>query len=335
MTAKWEGKAQAKTGKENLQQGLAGAVQDALDKGGDPDTDSAVQAWGKIIKDFTPAKEKDVNTSEDLKHRIALEIEKGDTKTAKGLESELMDLNPDAKARLNESYASLAATQEQRRITNEEKQEKEGRTLVRVRDDKTGQTYVMPLSKAKADGISSESIEELPASEKAQIQDARLVMKVIKKKGDKPENKGVLQLVDELEKDGKLGVVSSRMNSYLAGGVGTITGDDARIMALLDKADLAMTLSMKAHFGVSGGRSPQMLEHFLNLANAKKMDGPALRAGFKAVNDYMKDRAEMPPSSGGGGGGGTGHSFTFNGKPYENVPDALYQKYKGKSGFKE
>jgi hypothetical protein len=29
------------------------------------------------------------------------------------------------------------------------------------------------------------------------------------------------------------------------------------------------------------------------------------------------------------------HSFTFNGTQYENVPDALYNKYKGKAGFKE
>lgn len=32
--------------------------------------------------------------------------------------------------------------------------------------------------------------------------------------------------------------------------------------------------------------------------------------------------------------GGT-HNFTFNGQQYENVPDALYNKYKGKPGFKE
>lgn len=188
--------------------------------------------------------------------------------------------------------------------TREDKQEKEGRTLVRVRDEKTGKTYVEALAKAKSDGVSPDAMEEVPAAEKTPIQDARLVVKVLNKKGDKPEQQGVFQLIDGLEKDGKLGVLQSRLNSFLAGGVGTLPGDDPRVMALLDKADLAMTLSMKAHFGVSGGRSPQMLEHFLNLANAKKMDGPALRAGFKAVNNYMEDRAEMPPSSGGGGGGG-------------------------------
>lgn len=36
-----------------------------------------------------------------------------------------------------------------------------------------------------------------------------------------------------------------------------------------------------------------------------------------------------------GGGEGGGHSFTYNGTDYENVPDEVYQKYKGKLGFKE
>jgi hypothetical protein len=215
--------------------------------------------------------------------------------------------------------------------TREDKLEKEGRTMVRVRDEKTGQSYVEPLAKAKADGVAPESMEEVPAGEKGPIQDARLVVKVLNKKGDKPENKGVLQLVDELDKEGKLGVVISRVNSYLAGGVGTLPGDDPRIMALLDKADLAMTLSMKAHFGVSGGRSPQMLEHFLNLANAKKMSGPALRSGFKAVDDYMKDRAEMPRSTGGRGGGGGGAAAgvqVHNGFEYTKGADGQWHKGK-------
>src|SRR5208283_144220 len=37
---------------------------------------------------------------------------------------------------------------------------------------------------------------------------------------------------------------------------------------------------------------------------------------------------------GGGAQGGT-HNFTLNGKPYQNVPDDLYKKYKDKPGFKE
>jgi hypothetical protein len=161
---------------------------------------------------------------------------------------------------------------------------------------------------------------------------------LLNKKGKNPADMGVKQLIDELDKDGKLGVLTSRVNSFLAGGVGALPDDDPRIMALLDKAELAMTLTMKAHFGVSGGRSPQMLQHFLDMANARKMSGPALRSGFAAVGDYMKDKAEMPAAKGEGGGGGAaggGHSFTLNGKPYENVPDELYKKYKDKPGFKE
>jgi hypothetical protein len=87
------------------------------------------------------------------------------------------------------------------------------------------------------------------------------------------------------------------MNNFLAGSVGAEPGDDPRIMALLDKTDLAMTLSMKAHFGASGGRSPQMLQHFLNMANARKMNANTLSAGINALDDYMGDRG-MAPSAG-------------------------------------
>jgi hypothetical protein len=218
-----------------------------------------------------------------------------------------------------------------------DKVEKEGRTLIRYRDPKTGRSVVEPLATAKQNGIAPGDMEEVPAAEKSSIQDARAVTHLLNKKGKNPADMGVKQLIDELDKDGKLGVLTSRVNSFLAGGVGALPDDDPRIMALLDKAELAMTLTMKAHFGVSGGRSPQMLQHFLDMANARKMSGPALRSGFAAVGDYMKDKAEMPGAKGEGGGGaaGGGHSFTLNGKPYENVPDELYKKYKDKPGFKE
>ena len=44
------------------------------------------------------------------------------------------------------------------------------------------------------------------------------------------------------------------------------------------------------------------------LANAKKMDAGALRAGFKAVGNYMADKAELP--EGAAAGGGVGGGFT-------------------------
>jgi hypothetical protein len=217
-----------------------------------------------------------------------------------------IDKQMESTERATATKAQQDAIAEQRRLLNDQKEEaakekteKAEMTLVRWRDPNTGRSVVMPLSKAKKEGHPAEEMEEIPASEKGGIQDARAAVHLINKQGKQPEDQGILQLIDGLDKDKKLGIVTTRLNSWLAGGVGTLPGDDPRILTLLDKAELAMTLTMKAHFGASGGRSPQMLEHFLNLANAKKMDAGALRAGFKAVGNYMADKAELPEATGG------------------------------------
>lgn len=175
----------------------------------------------------------------------------------------------------------------------DERKEKEGSKWVSWTDE-SGKSVAGPRSMAKARG--AEDIADVPTEQIRNIQDARGVVQLINKRGDgnQADKQGILQLIDSLDKDGKLGIVASRLNSFLAGGVGASPSDDPRIITLMDKGNLAMTLSMKAHFGASGGRSPQMLEHFLGMANAKKMDATTLRAGFKAIGDYMEDRAMQP-----------------------------------------
>ena len=222
-----------------------------------------------------------------------------------------IDKQMESTERASATKTQQDAIADQRRLLNEQKEqatqektEKAEMTLVRRRDPNTGRSAVMPLSQAKKEKYPAEQLEEVPAAEKGGIQDARAAVHLINKQGKQPEDEGILQLIDGLDKDGKLGVVTTRLNSWLAGGVGTLPGDDPRILTLLDKAELAMTLTMKAHFGASGGRSPQMLEHFLNLANAKKMDAGALRAGFKAVGNYMADKAELPEGAAASGGDG-------------------------------
>ena len=185
---------------------------------------------------------------------------------------------------------------------NQQDREEQSQThWVSWTDPKSGRTVAGPMSQAKA--AKAEYPAQVPTEEIRNITDARQVVRVIGKHGDEksPESQGVLQLVDSLDKDGKLGIAASRLNSFLAGKVGTSPGDDPRIVTLLDKAKLAMTLSMKAHFGASGGRSPQMLQHFMEMANAKTMDATTLRAGFKAIKDYMEDRAMMADGQGQGG----------------------------------
>jgi hypothetical protein len=154
---------------------------------------------------------------------------------------------------------------------------------------------------------------EVPAQEVEKIQNARQDLKLMTKLGDpnKPETQGTLQLIDSLDKDGKLGVLASRWNRFLTTGVGSEPGDDPRIITLIDKNGLQASLTALAHVGVRGAGSPQMLSHFENMANAGKMDGPTLRAGTKAIADYIGDRAMVPSAKGGSASNGaTGANVT-------------------------
>jgi hypothetical protein len=169
------------------------------------------------------------------------------------------------------------------------------RSWVEGLDPNTHKRVITPLAEAQRLGL--QDIGDVDAKRIDEVRDARQVITTIMKRGDptgNPKNWGIDQLIDSLDADHKLGVAASRINSFLAGKVGHLPDDDPRIGILLDKGKLAMTLSMKAHFGASGGRSPAMLQHFLEMADARKMDAVALRTGFEAIEDYMLDRGELP-----------------------------------------
>jgi hypothetical protein len=157
-------------------------------------------------------------------------------------------------------------------------------------NDANGRQMAGPLSEAKKSGAANPA--ELGAPEVKDILNARNAVHLMTKVGDpsRPETMGTLQLIDSLDKEGKLGVFASRWNKMLTTGVGAAPGDDPRIVTLLNKNDLGQTLAMLAHFGASGGRSPAILKHFMDLADAGKMDAPTLKAGTKAIADYMADK---------------------------------------------
>jgi hypothetical protein len=160
--------------------------------------------------------------------------------------------------------------------------------------DSTGKQIAGPVSELQQ--LGAQNLAELPTQEVRDVQNARHAVNLMEKQGDtsKPETMGTLQLIDALDKEGKLGVLASRYNKFVTSGVGASPGDDPRIVTLLNKNMLQDTAVMLSHFGASGGRSPQMLQHFIDLSNAGKMDGVTLRAGTKAIADYMHDRAMMP-----------------------------------------
>ena len=190
--------------------------------------------------------------------------------------------------------------QQERQQATLDREQKQGLQWV-MWQDKDGRTVAGPLSLATQSGAQNPAA--LDTRDVQGAMDARQAVNLINKQGNAkdPTTWGVNQLIDSLAKDNKLGVASSRLNAFLAGQVGFTPGDDPRIISLLDKSQLLMTLSMKAHFGASGGRSPQMLDHFMSLANAKTMNAQTLRSGTAAVGDYMADRAMIPGGQGQGG----------------------------------
>ncbi len=221
------------------------------------------------------------------------------------------------------SNAALSRTIAQQGLADRQQQREnqeglQGTKLVTWTDPNSGKSVAGPYSLAKKSGASD--IVAAPPAMETTIADAKQVVELLNKKGEKPSQMGVLQLVDSLDKDGKLGIAASRLNSFLAGKVGAAPGDDPRIMSLLDKAQLAMTLSMKSHFGASGGRSPAMLQHFLDLANAKTMNAATLKSGLEAVDDYMQDRTLSPNR-----GGGSAPAPAANSKPsiFDNTPGVV------------
>lgn len=181
-------------------------------------------------------------------------------------------------------------------------------------DPKSGREIAGPNSLAIQ--LGAQNPAKIGQQEVRDISNARQAVHIMRKVGDpnKPETNGTLQLIDSLDKDGKLGVLASRWNNFMTKGIGTSPGDDPRIITLLDKNMLGDTATMLAHFGAAGGRSPAMLEHFLELAHAGRMDANTLRAGTKAVADYMFDKGKEPdqPAAPGASKSKSNHPSWFN-----------------------
>ncbi len=103
-----------------------------------------------------------------------------------------------------------------------------------------------------------------------------------------PDEMGISQLLDKLDKEDKLGPLAGRLNEFLAGKYGS---GDPEYSALRTKLDLSNTLLATVH---SGRLGPFLMENMQGLAAAGKMDGPTLKAAFKSEQDYVGDRAMDP-----------------------------------------
>jgi hypothetical protein len=193
-----------------------------------------------------------------------------------------------------EKGEATAAQREQtnaiRQQTFEIARDKQDMNAVQGIDPKTGATVMVPYGQAQQMGIQNPLKASDDVVNKALAARHWLNLANTKAPDDaKPEDMGIMQLVDKLDAEGKLGPVASRWNEFMAGKVGA---GDPEISALRTKMGLSTTLLQQAHVGNRG--SSQMLEHFEDLANQKKLDGPTLKASLGAEVNYVTDRAMDP-----------------------------------------
>jgi hypothetical protein len=168
-------------------------------------------------------------------------------------------------------------------------------------DPKSGRTVLVPMSQAQTMGVQNPMKADADMVNKSQA--ARHWLQLANGQGDAkgaPEDMGIMQLVDKLDSEGKLGPLAGRWNDFMAGKFGA---GDADYAALRAKMGLSTTLLMQAHVGSRGGSA--LLEHFEDLANAGKMDGQTLKSAMGSEINYVQDKAMDPnaanyrkPSSG-------------------------------------
>jgi hypothetical protein len=197
----------------------------------------------------------------------------------------------------NEARRTAATNQENIRA---EREEKAGHKPVQG-TDKNGRTVLVSEAEAKRMGLSN--IMEAPTTDVSKAMSARQWIPLAKANGTTPDEMGLLQIVDALDKKNALGPLASRWNDFMIGTWGGGTGDpetDALFEALRTKIGLSQTLLMNLHVGSRGGS--YMLEHFEDLANQKKLNANLLRIGIKSELNYAEDRAMLPTGAGGGGG---------------------------------
>lgn len=199
--------------------------------------------------------------------------------------------------KLLEATEKGAATKAQQDVVNamrqqmfEMQRDKQDMNPVVGIDPKSGNQVLLPAGQAQQMGVQNPMKADADMVNKALA--ARHWLNLANKQAPadaKPEDMGIMQLVDHLDKSGDLSPIASRWNEFMAGKVGA---GNPYVAALRAKMGLSTTLLMQAHVGSRG--SAQMLEHFEDLANQKKLDGPTLKAALGAEVNYVQDKAMDP-----------------------------------------
>jgi len=138
--------------------------------------------------------------------------------------------------------------------------------------DSDGNQVLTSGTNAQQLGLSE--IRDVGQAEAEKVTNARSLLPVFN--NSNPTDRGAMQLAQDLDRQGKLGPLASRYQEFMAGTYGK---GDPEVEELRTKMGLLATGLMQVHVGARG--SAQMLEHFEDMANAKKMDGPTLAIRFE------------------------------------------------------
>jgi hypothetical protein len=185
--------------------------------------------------------------------------------------------------------------------------------------DTDGNQVLTSGTNAQQLGLSE--IRDVGQAEAEKVTNARSLLPVFN--NSNPNDRGAMQLAQDLDRQGKLGPLASRYQEFMAGTYGK---GDTEVEELRTKMGLLATGLMQVHVGARG--SAQMLEHFEDMANAKKMDGPTLLSGLNAENNYVTRKAMIPKNSrfntgiANTGAGNTqgGGGFNFGAFPIHQAP---------------
>jgi hypothetical protein len=180
--------------------------------------------------------------------------------------------------------------------------------------DSEGNQVLTSGTNAQQLGLSE--TRDVGQAEAEKVTNARSLLPVFN--NSNPADRGAMQLAQDLDRQGKLGPLASRYQEFMAGTYGK---GDPEVEELRTKMGLLATGLMQVHVGARG--SAQMLEHFEDMANAKKMDGPTLLSGLNAENNYVTRKAMIPKNSRfntGIGNTGAGNTQTGGGFNWSALP---------------
>ena len=200
-----------------------------------------------------------------------------------------IDKNMEAMEKAQGTKAQQDVSNAMRNQTFELARDKQDLNPVIGSDPKTGRAILAPYSQAQQLGLQNPTKADSDMVNKGTA--ARDWLIIANGQADPtaaPEDMGIMQLV-QTHSEGKLGPLAGRWNDFLAGKFGA---GDPEYAALRAKMGLSTTLLMQAHVGSRGGSA--LLEHFEDLANAGKMDGPTLKAALGSEVNYVTDKSMDP-----------------------------------------